>query len=516
MADDITSLKTRIRELEELQLLTNSLSAARNVPDTLLQIAEWCAKFCNADFAAIVLLKPAHGRSVITIARTSDSTKDTIDHGINAVVTGWVCEHHGPLLTDDVVREMNIFSPSERQKKFAAALAVPLTLGDQIIGVLNMVNHRGGTNFTEDAKRIAMTIAPLAAKFIERARLYEQLSFDNALFQSYQSRGVYQRWIPSANPAMEEVMDRVKRVAPTDATVMITGETGTGKELVARLLHLQSPRSTKPFIAVNCSAIPIALAESELFGHERGAFTGAETLQKGKLELVEKGTLFLDEISAMPLDLQPKLLRVIEDRRYNRVGSNVELHLGARIVVATNKDLSAMVKRGEFREDLYHRLNVVPLHLPPLRERSGDIPLLAQAFMKEFSSDQKRFSEKTLEYMKSLAWRGNVRELRNTIERIAILSPSAEIQESDVRAFASLNANAQSTDLIAALNTLIAANSDSSNLLETIEEQLIRLALERTEGNITHAADLLGIERTAMRRRIEKYSGLGEIKVVDP
>ena len=515
MAEDITSLKTRIRELEEIQLFTNSLSAIQNVPDTLQQIAEWCAKFCNADFAAIVLLKPVHGESVVTIARTPDSTKETIDHGINAVVSGWVREHHAPLLTDDVIREMNIFTPSERQKNFAAALAVPLILEDQIIGVLNMVNHRGGENFTEDAQRIAMTIAPIAGKFIERARLYEQLSFDNALFQSYQSRGVYQRWIPSVNPAMEEVMDRVKRVAPTDATVIITGETGTGKELLARLLHLQSPRSNKPFIAVNCSAVPIALAESELFGHERGAFTGAEALHKGKCELAENGTLFLDEISAMPIDLQPKLLRVLEDRCFNRIGSAVDLHLNARIVVATNQDLSEMVKHGEFREDLYHRLNVVPLHLIPLREHSEDIPLLAQAFLKELSSNKKQFPEKTLEYLKSFEWHGNVRELRNTVERIAILSPSSEIQISDVCRFVPLNMNVQSEDLISALNSLIAANADSSNFLEKIEEQIINLAMAQAEGNITHAAELLGIERTAMRRRVDKYSVPGERKNID-
>ncbi|MFA6455719.1 MAG: sigma-54-dependent Fis family transcriptional regulator [Bacteroidota bacterium] len=506
MADDITSLKKQIQELEELQLLTNSLSAAQNVPDTLRQIAEWCAKFCNADSAAIVLLKPTHGESVITIARTSDPTNDTIDHGINAVVTGWIHEHRAPLLTDDVIRDMNIFSPSERQKSIAAALAVPLMMGNTIIGVLNMVNHRGGACFTEDAKRIALTIAPLSAQFIERARLYEQLSFDNALFQSYQSRGVYQRWIPSTNPSMEELMDRVQRVAPSDATVIITGETGTGKELVARLLHLQSPRSSKPFIAVNCSAIPIALAESELFGHERGAFTGADTLQKGKLELAENGTLFLDEISAMPLDLQPKLLRVLEDRCFNRIGSAITIHFAARIVVATNKDLPTMVQHGEFREDLYHRLNVVPLHLIPLKERSEDIPLLAQAFLKELSSDKKRFPKKTLDYLKSLEWRGNVRELRNVVERIAILSVATEIEISDVSRFAMTDANDQLMDLGKMLNILIATNSDSTNLLEKIEEQLIRLAMTQTEGNITHAADLLGIERTAMRRRVTKYS----------
>ncbi|MFA5831863.1 MAG: sigma-54-dependent Fis family transcriptional regulator [Bacteroidota bacterium] len=513
MSDDITTLKTRIRELEELQLFTNSLSATQNVSETLQQIAVWCAKYCRADVASIVLLKPIHGESVVTIARTPESTKENIDHGINAVVSGWVCEHHAPLLTDDVIRDMNIFSPSERQKKCAAALAVPLLLEDQIIGVLNMVNHRGGKNFTEETKRIAMTIAPLAAKFIERARLYEQLSFDNALFQSYQSRGVYQRWIPSVNPAMEEVMDRVKRVAPTDATVMITGETGTGKELVARLLHLQSPRSDKPFIAVNCSAIPIALAESEFFGHERGAFTGAETLHKGKCELAENGTLFLDEISAMPIDLQPKLLRVIEDRRFSRIGANIELRLDARIITATNKDLGAMVKRGEFREDLFHRLNVVPLHLPPLCERTVDIPHLAQSFLKEFSSEQKQFAEKTLEYLKSLEWRGNVRELRNTVERIAILSLSSQIQISDVIKFVPLNIHTQPVNLTSVLNSLIAANADSSNLLEKIEEQLINLALAKAEGNMTHAADLLGIERTAMRRRVDKYSVPGERKI---
>jgi transcriptional regulator with GAF, ATPase, and Fis domain len=301
------------------------------------------------------------------------------------------------------------------------------------------------------------------------------------------------------------VREDIALVASSSANVLITGETGTGKELTARALHSQSPRSLMPFVAVNCAAIPAELFESELFGHERGAFTGANSTVKGKFELADGGTLFLDEISEMPLGLQPKLLRVLEEKEFSRVGSSDLIRVDVRVLAASSRNLAEAAKAGEFREALFHRLNVVPIVLPPLRERREDIPLLAQAMLRDLSSGVKRFDNGALELLQSRQWAGNVRELRNAVERISIFVRNRTVSAEDIRVLG-LHADVVNSDrLVSALRELILSDQSNPNVSEVIEKELLRIALAESGGNVSLAARMIGIDRMTFQRRLERF-----------
>jgi two-component system nitrogen regulation response regulator NtrX len=296
--------------------------------------------------------------------------------------------------------------------------------------------------------------------------------------------------------AVRSLLEQVRRVGPSQGRVLVIGENGAGKELVALALHALSKRSAGPFVKINCAAIPKDLVESELFGYERGAFTGAVQSKKGRLELADKGTLFLDEIGDLSLESQAKLLRAIETGEIERVGGTRTVHFDVRIVSATNKDLAAAIDAGDFREDLYYRLNVVPLHVPPLRERRGDVTLLAQHFLEQFCAVEgktaKHLSDDARQVLEEYSWPGNVRELRNLMERAAIL-----VQDDEVRA----------ADLVTWLESG-GPREDSVGLrgeIERREADAIRRALEAADGNVTQAAAALGIDRTNLHRKLRKY-----------
>ena len=294
--------------------------------------------------------------------------------------------------------------------------------------------------------------------------------------------------IVGSSPAMQKVFRMVKQAAPTDATVLLEGPSGTGKELVARAIHNLSPRAKGPFVAVEFAAISPNLLESELFGHERGAFTGAVARRVGRFEAANHGTIFLDEISEMPLELQVKLLRVLQEREFQRVGSNDTVKTDIRIVAATNRDLAAYVRAGKFREDLYYRLNVIDLHLPALRERAGDIPLLVGRFLGEFGG--KSVSPEAMKLLEAYPWPGNVRELRNAVEKMCVLSPTGEIGVDDVPDEMKRGG---------------APSAITSGTLEETEKAKILAVLEEVGGNRTKAAERLGISRRTIYRKLEEY-----------
>jgi len=300
------------------------------------------------------------------------------------------------------------------------------------------------------------------------------------------------------SPRMQEVLKTIGRVAAADATVMIYGESGTGKELIARALHHRSSRRQGPFIQLSCAALPETLLESELFGYEKGAFTGAVSSRPGRFELADGGSLFLDEIGDISPAVQVKLLRVLEQRSFERLGSSKTISVDVRLIGATNRDLPAMIKAGEFREDLYYRLNVIPIQMPPLRERQGDVKLLAEHFLARYAPG-KKLSAEALRALEAYSWPGNVRELQNTIERVTILSPGNVIELEDLPAEV-LRGAPPPTNAVRLPPEGIA--------LEAVERNLITQALERTGGNRTRAAELLGISRHTLLYRMEKY-GLG-------
>src|SRR5262245_32763485 len=319
------------------------------------------------------------------------------------------------------------------------------------------------------------------------------------------------------HPLMQKINSMVQRVPTTDATVLITGESGTGKELVARAVHTYSPRTACPFLPVNCAAIPEELLESELFGHVRGAFTGALSARVGMFQLADEGTLFLDEIGEMSVSLQVKLLRVLQDREVRRVGADQPLSVNVRVIAATNKDLAQEVEKGTFREDLFYRLQVVPIHLPPLRARRSDIPLLVSHFLERNNHKYKRtvqIDSEAMIYLWEYDWPGNVREMENLLDRVVILSDSRSIGPEDlppyIRSFIS--------EKKLSLPVVSEKDLNLRHALEQFESRLIDEALRRTNGNKTAAAQMLGLKRTtlvAKLRRKKNYSDLSDSSDAD-
>jgi two-component system nitrogen regulation response regulator NtrX len=306
------------------------------------------------------------------------------------------------------------------------------------------------------------------------------------------------------SPALEKVWEAIRRAAPTNATVLLTGESGVGKELAARAIHRNSLRQDQPFVQVNCAAIPEELIESELFGHTKGAFTGALAARKGKFELADGGTLFLDEIADMSLKTQAKVLRALQEQRIEPVGGAGSVAVDVRVIVATNKDLEEEIRRGTFRDDLYFRLNVIPFRVPPLRERREDVPLLARHFVEMLSAEHgrrpKSLTPETLDVLARLPWPGNVRELRNIIERLVIMAPGEQIETRDLPAslLEGLPADVASA----------AASLESASLAvarEEFERQFILRRYRQCGGNMSRTAEALGVERSNLYRKMKAY-----------
>ncbi len=335
------------------------------------------------------------------------------------------------------------------------------------------------------------------AKALERERLLaENRYLHQELEERYRFGGIL-----GHSPAMRRVFETSSSVAASNAGVMITGESGTGKELIARSIHFNSPRKEKPFIVLNCAALSEGVLESELFGHEKGAFSGAVATKKGRFELAHQGTLFIDEVGEMSLAAQVKLLRVIQEQEFERVGGTRTIQVDVRIVAATNKDLEREVKAGRFREDLFYRLNVIAIHVPPLRERREDVEELARHFLGKYVRETGKkiedISPRAISCLLAYDWPGNVRELQNAMERAVVLSPGPIITPRDLPQ--GLAGEAQ------ICLELPERGGSLTEILEDLERQLIVKTLRRLEGSQTKAAEALGIKRTTLRYKMEKY-----------
>jgi two-component system, NtrC family, response regulator AtoC len=316
-----------------------------------------------------------------------------------------------------------------------------------------------------------------------RAELSQRYEFDNMVGHS---------------GAMREIFGTITRVAPTRATVLLCGESGVGKDMIARAIHHHSPRADRPFVKINCTALPENLMESELFGYEKGAFTGANTSKPGKFEQADTGTVFLDEIGDVPASVQVKLLRILQEREFERLGSNKVKHIDVRVLAATNVDLRAALEQGTFREDLYYRLNVLPINIPPLRERKEDIPYLAGFFVKKLGKDLgspvQSISDAAMERLIGYHWPGNVRELENVLERSMVLANGAVLEAGDVK-----------LDTAPAARFTVADNFlPEGTTLDQYEQSIIREALKRANGNKSQAARMLGLTRNALRYRLSQ------------
>ena len=336
----------------------------------------------------------------------------------------------------------------------------------------------------------------LIKKLVEHQRLIEE---NISLHQKLEKRYRFENII-AKSAKMQQIIELIKVVAKSNATVLITGESGTGKELVARAVHSQSYRKDKPFIPVSCAALPESLLESELFGHEKGAFTGAHAQRKGKFEFANRGTLFLDEIGEMSANIQVHLLRVLEEKEFTRVGGNELIRVDVRVISATNKDIEKAVASGQFREDLYYRLNVVTIELPPLRERKEDIRLLAQHFLKKFALENQKeisgFSPEVTDFLLKYQWPGNVRELENTIERSVILAQNSYIEVAD----------------LLQKNSPLVSSALTGRSLREVERSHILNILSETGGNYSEAARILAISRATLYNKAKVYD-LGVKKI---
>jgi transcriptional regulator with GAF, ATPase, and Fis domain len=308
------------------------------------------------------------------------------------------------------------------------------------------------------------------------------------------------------HPSIKKIQEIVRRVAPTDATVLITGESGTGKELVARAIHQASPRASRPFVPVNCAAIPENLLESELFGHVRGAFTGAHSSRLGMFQVANHGTIFLDEVGELPLALQAKLLRVLQDGEVRPVGTDHAVAVQVRVIAATNKELSHQVEKGSFREDLFFRLQVIPIHLPPLRARRSDIPILVQHFLDKANEKHGLrvvISREAMIYLWEYDWPGNIRELENLVERLVILSENGATDWQDLPA----NIRCPATDKKNPRPMLSTEQVDLREATDQLQLRLMDEALRLTNGNKSAAAKILGLKRTTLVAKLRKQSG---------
>lgn len=418
---------------------------------------------------------------------------------LGALKIGEIAEGPGALLTNDVLGEDRL--PDKQWLKdngLRSFAGYPLIFRGDVLGVIAMFGRR---LLTEQEFEGLAVFANQAAMAIKNAQLFSEVE---QLKNRLQAENLYLREeiklehnfeeIIGDSPAVKAVFRKIEQVAPTDSTVLILGETGTGKELIARAVHNLSPRKTRPLVKVNCGAIPANLVESELFGHEKGAFTGALARRIGRFELADGGTIFLDEVGELPPDVQIKLLRVLQEREFDRVGSNQPNKVNVRVIAATNRNLQEMVKAGSFRADLLYRLNVFPIDVPPLRVRSSDIPLLVRSISDKFSKKlDKRFEDiprRTMDLLTTYAWPGNIRELENVIERAAILSQGPLLQIDEA--------------FFPSSTTTEPATSDT---LEEVERTHIIKLLQETEWVIEGkqgAAPKLGLHPNTLRSRMQK------------
>ena len=374
-------------------------------------------------------------------------------------------------------------------------LCAPLIGVEKVIGVLYLAATGDGSPFQDDHVHFLNSVGHIAAVTLENILALDALHAENLTLK--QELGPAGKMV-GESAAMARVGDFISRVAPSDSNVLIRGESGTGKEVVANLIHLSSGRGTRPFVAINCASIPESLLESELFGHEKGAFTGAVAIRKGKFEAADDGTLFLDEIGELAMPMQAKLLRVLQQREFERVGANRSIPLRARVLTATNKNLEEAIKSGEFRQDLYYRLNVVSVTVPPLREHRSDIPLLALYFGSRFARRGKRafrgISREAREMMMRYDWPGNVRELENAMEHASVLGMTDEILPEDLP-----------INLFKQQAAVLNGGALFQTAIEEKKKELIAGALREADGNIPAAARLLGLHPKYLHRLARSF-----------
>jgi Nif-specific regulatory protein len=472
----------------------------------LTLILESATKLCEGEASSLLLVDKDSNKLFFEIAlgaKGPDLKKFSINMGEG--IAGWVAQHNTSLIVNDVESDRRHLSDISKKIDYPSRtmLAVPMRMKDECIGVIELINKKEGKYFSQDDLQWLEIFANQAAIAIWNARSYEKAREEIHFLQDQIQTDRGYHTLIAKSPIILEKLEIIDRVAKTDSSVLILGESGVGKELFAEQIHLRSARNGGPFVRVNCAALPEGLLESELFGHVKGAFTDAVQNRRGRFEIANGGTIFLDEIGDLPLKLQAKLLRVIQQRSFEKVGSSESTTVDVRILAATNRDIEKLVETGEFRSDLYYRLNVLPIYIPPLRQRSEDIPELALFFLKKFSRETKKqfdgFSDEALQTILSYSWPGNIRELENAVERACVISKDKYIKSEDL--------------LINSKGSAVNAPFDNKNLKNAItlfKKHFIRSALEENSWNQTETAKALDIQRTYLSRLLK------ELEIVNP
>jgi formate hydrogenlyase transcriptional activator len=481
-------------------------AASLEINDVLREVATSARRIMQSDFAILGLLDPDSGRLYVSASDFPDAAmlnQEALDSLVSAL-GGRVFPSGKPWTgnADDLAQISATSCPQFVAAGFKSSCVLPLVTRYGVLGILGL-GKRDDTAYTREEVDFLMQLSNQVAIAVENALFYGEV---RTLKDNVDEENVYAEdeiaslpnfeGIVGKSAALQRVLRQVEIVAPTDSGVLVQGETGTGKELIARAIHNLSPRRDRPFVKLNCAAIPSGLLESELFGHEKGAFTGAIMRKAGRFEVADKGTLFLDEVGDIPLELQPKLLRVLQEHEFERLGSTRTQQVDVRVIAATHRDLKQMVEDGLFRSDLFYRLHVFPVGIPPLRDRREDIPMLVLHYVDKYARRMKRQIEtipsQAMEALASYAWPGNVRELQNFIERAVILSPGTVLRPP-----------------LAELKQAVQAPSSKISTLEEAEREHVLRAVRESNwviGGPNGAAARLGMKRTTLAYRIRKLN----------
>jgi Nif-specific regulatory protein len=495
MNNSRTDINSAIDHINEISAWVSSV---QDLDQLLELIIETATRMMDAKASSLLLLDRKTQKlyfKVATGAKGTDIKQFEIDLGQG--IAGYVAQTGEPLLIPDVAKDPRWYKEISESIGFKtqSIACVPMKINAEIIGVVEIIDKADGSSIRDEDLKILSVFADLAARAIGNARKIEHdkkeiRDLKNELRSKYE--------IVGESKALRKVISDAIKVANSKSTTLLLGESGTGKELLARLIHRVGPRKDEPMIVLNCAALPETLLEDELFGHEKGAFTGAVARKIGKFELADRGTIFLDEIGEMSPGMQSKLLRILQEGVFYRVGGNKAIPVDVRVISATNRNIEEDVTRGKFREDLYYRINVVQIHMPPLRERREDIVLLAEYFLdifkKERGTSNLVISKEAMELMVEYDWPGNVREMKNALERAVVMGNGKQILPEDLPAFA---CTPQYPGLEVGLSL--------KEAIDMFKKEFIVINLRHTEGNRSLAAKIMKIQRTYLSRLIAKF-----------